>query len=59
MKTQTVTLTLDRTTKGTVRYKAEGRDDDHDVAIVSLVYLQKPHIGEPVPETIRITVEEG
>ena len=53
-------FTYEKETKNTIRYQEELGDEAHssrDVAVGSL-YIQKEALGEPVPQRLRVTIEE-
>jgi len=50
----------EKETKNTIRYQEELSDEAHssrDIAVGSL-YIQKEVLGEPVPQRLRVTIEE-
>lgn len=50
----------EKPTKNTVRYKEEVGEvahSDRDVA-VGVLYVQKEALGEPVPQRLKVTIEE-
>ena len=53
-------FTYERPTKNTVRYREELGEVAHsnrDIAVGSL-YIQKEVLGEPVPQRLKVTIEE-
>lgn len=56
METQTLTFTVERETKNTLRYQEN--TDGKPPAIGSL-YVQKWLLGEPPPRTLTVTIESG
>ena len=53
-------FTYERPTKNTVRYREELGEVAHssrDIAVGTL-YIQKEALGEPVPQRLRVTIEE-
>ena len=53
-------FTYERPTKNTVRYREDLGDEAHsgrEVA-VGVIYVQKEVLGEPVPQRLRVTIEE-
>ena len=53
-------FTYEKETQNTIRYKEELGDEAHssrDIAVGSL-YIQKEVLGEPVPQRLRVTIEE-
>ena len=51
----------EKETKNTVRYQEELGEMAHssrDIAVVSL-YIQKEALGEPVPQRLRVIIEEA
>ncbi len=55
METQTLTFTVERETKNTIRYQE--KTDGKPPAIGSL-YVQKWLLGEPPPRTLTVTSED-
>ena len=54
-------FTYEKETKNTIRYQEELGEMAHssrDIA-VSTVYVQKEVLGEPVPQRLKVTIEEG
>ena len=54
-------FTYEKETQNTIRYKEELGDVAHssrDIAVGSL-YIQKEVLGEPVPQRLKVTIEEG
>ena len=52
-------FTYEKETKNTIRYKEELGDEAHsgrDIAVGSL-YIQKEALGEPTPQTLKVTIE--
>ena len=56
MEAQTLTFTMERETKNTVRYQeqTEGKPP-----AIGALYVQKWALGETLPQTITVTVAEG
>jgi hypothetical protein len=54
MASQTKVLSKQKETKGTVVYGSKDAD-----AAVGVVYVAKAFLGEPIPETIELTVKVG
>ena len=53
-------FTYEKETKNTVRYQEELGEVAHssrDIAVGTL-YIQKDALGEPVPQRLRVTIEE-
>ena len=53
-------FTYEKETKNTIRYQEELSDEAHssrDIAVGS-IYIQKEALGEPVPQRLRVTIEE-
>jgi len=53
-------FTYEKETQNTIRYKEELGDEAHsnrDIAVGSL-YIQKEALGEPVPQRLRVSIEE-
>lgn len=53
-------FTYEKETKNTIRYQEELGEVAHssrDVAI-GVIYIQKEVLGEPVPQRLRVTIEE-
>jgi len=53
-------FTYEKETRNTIRYKEELGEVAHssrDIAVGSL-YIQKEVLGEPVPQRLRVTIEE-
>ncbi len=53
-------FTYERPTKNTIRYQEELGEEAHssrDIAI-GVIYIQKEALGEPVPQRLRVTIEE-
>lgn len=53
MKTQVVTLELEKPTKNTFRYQA----DNSQPAAVPTLFIQKWATGDPPPQRITLTIE--
>lgn len=56
-----LTFSYEKTTKNTIRYKEELGDVAHssrDIAVGTL-YIQKSALGEPAPQRLKVTIEEG
>ena len=54
-------FTYEKETKNTIRYQEELGEVAHssrDIAVGTL-YVQKEILGEPVPQRLRVTIEEG
>ncbi len=54
-------FTYEKETKNTVRYQEELGDVAHssqDIAVGAL-YVQKEVLGEPVPQRLKVVIEEG
>lgn len=54
-------FSYEKETKNTIRYQEELGDVAHssrDVAVGTL-YIQKSALGEPVPQRLRVTIEES
>jgi len=54
METQTLTFTVERETKNTIRYqeKTNGKPP-----AIGTLYVQKWLLGEPAPSTLIVTIE--
>jgi len=55
-----LTFTYEKPTKNCIRYQEELGEEAHssrDAAVGSL-YIQKEALGEPVPQRLRVTIEE-
>ena len=53
-------FTYEKETKNCIRYKEELGEEAHssrDIAVGTL-YIQKDALGEPVPQRLRVTIEE-
>ena len=53
-------FTYEKETKNTIRYQEELGDEAHssrDIA-VGTVYIQKEALGLPVPQRLKVTIEE-
>ncbi|MBA7704262.1 hypothetical protein ES703_113064 [subsurface metagenome] len=53
-------FSYEKETKNTIRYQEELGEEAHsgrDIAIGSL-YVQKEALGEPVPQRLKVTIEE-
>jgi len=53
-------FTYEKETKNTIRHKKELGEEAHssrDIAVGTL-YVQKEALGEPVPQRLRVTIEE-
>jgi len=53
-------FTYEKETKNTIRYQEERGDEAHssrDFAVGTL-YVQKEALGEPVPQRLKVTIEE-
>ena len=53
-------FTYEKETKNTIRYQEELGEEAHssrDIAIGSL-YVQKEALGEPVPQRLKVVIEE-
>ena len=57
MDKQTLTFSLERETKNTVRYQEE--PETGSPQIVGTLYVQKWVLGDPLPEKLQVTIEEG
>jgi len=54
-------FTYEKETKNTIRYKEELDELAHssrDIAVGSL-YIQKEVLGDPVPQRLKVVIEEG
>ena len=54
-----LTFTYEKETKNTIRYREELGEFAHssrDVAVGPL-YVQKEALGEPIPQTLKVTIE--
>ena len=54
-------FTYEKETKNTIRYQEELGDVAHssrDIAVGTL-YIQKETLGEPAPQRLKVTIEEG
>ena len=54
-------FTYEKETKNTIRYQEELGEEAHssrDIAIGSL-YVQKEALGEPVPQRLKVVIEEN
>jgi len=54
-------FTCEKETKNTIRYREELGEEAHssrDIAVGAL-YIQKEALGEPVPQRIKVTIEEA
>jgi hypothetical protein len=56
MEKQTLTFTLERETKNTIRY---AEDADGKPPAIGTLYVQKWLLGKEPPKTLTITIEEG
>ncbi len=56
MENQTLTFTLERETKNTIRYT---EDADGKPPAIGTLYVQKWLLGKEPPKTLTITIEEG
>lgn len=56
METQTLTFTLDKETKNTVRYQ---EDASGKPPVVSTLYIQKWALGKTLPKNLTVTVQES
>jgi hypothetical protein len=54
METQTITLTLEKETKNTVRYMEEASGKP---PVVGTLYIQKWALGQPPPEKLLVTIK--
>ncbi len=56
MEPQTLTFTLEKETKNTIRYQeqTEGKPP-----AVGTLYVQKWLVGQNPPKTIKVTIQEG
>ncbi len=54
----TITLTLDKETKGAVRYKEDGMDpsDPHSYK-VGTMYVRKSALSQPYPQRLTVVVQ--
>jgi hypothetical protein len=52
MEKQEIIMKKERDAKHSVVYKSK-----EDVAVVA-IYVMRKHLGKPVPQTIKVTVEE-
>lgn len=53
-------FTYERPTKNTIRYREELGEVSHssrDIA-VGILYIQREALGEPVPQRLKVTIEE-
>lgn len=53
-------FTYEKETRNTIRYQEELGEEAHssrDIAVGSL-YIQKEVLGEPVPQRLKVTIEE-
>lgn len=53
-------FTYEKETKNTIRYQEELSNEAHssrDIAVGAL-YIQKEALGEPVPQRLKVTIEE-
>lgn len=53
-------FTYEKETRNTIRYQGELGEVAHsskDVA-VGIIYIQKEALGEPVPQRLKVTIEE-
>jgi len=54
-------FTYEKETKNTVRYQEKLGEEvrsSRDIAVGSL-YIQKETLGEPVPQRLKVSIEEG
>ncbi len=54
-------FSYEKETKNTIRYKEELGEEaysNRDIAVGTL-YIQKEALGDPVPQRLRVTIEEG
>lgn len=54
-------FTYEKETKNTIRYKEELGEETYssrDIAVGTL-YVQKEALGDPVPQRLKVTIEEG
>jgi hypothetical protein len=56
MEKQTLTFTLERETKNTIRY---AEDADGKPPAIGTLYVQKWLLGKEPPKTLTLTIEEG
>jgi hypothetical protein len=56
MEVQTLTFSLERETKNTIRYAEQ---NDGKLLAVGTIYVQKWAMGQNPPRTLVITVREG
>ena len=56
MEAQTLTFTLEKETKNTIRYQ---EDTDGKPPEVGILYLQKWLLGKEPPKTLSVTTQEG
>ena len=60
MEKLVLTFTHEKETKNCIRYQEQLGDEAHsssDIAVGSL-YVQKEALGEPIPQSLRITIED-
>lgn len=53
----TVTMSIDKDTKRTVRYEEDTTADGDQVIRFPMIYIQKSALPTPYPKTIKVTVE--
>ncbi len=56
METQTLTFTVERETKNTIRYQEK---TDGKPPAIGTLYVQKWFLGETAPRTLAVTIEAG
>ena len=56
METQTLTFTLERETKNTIRYQ---EDANGQPPAIGTLYVQKWLLGKEPPTTLTVTINEG
>ena len=56
MEPQTITFTVERETKNTVRYQEK---TDGKPPAIGTLYVQKWALGDNVPQTLSVTIQDG
>jgi hypothetical protein len=56
MEPQTITFTVERETKNTVRYQEQ---TDGKPPAIGTLYVQKWALGDNAPQTLSVTIQDG
>ena len=56
MEPQTLTFTMERETKNTIRYQEE---TEGKPPVVGTLYVQRWALGEPAPQRLTVTIHPG